>query len=292
MNKTFLAAVFSIIIVTACSSEKPKVQYPKSASVDTVDNYFGTEVADPYRWLEDDNSEETKAWVKAQNEETDNYLNNIDFRDELKSRLTELWNYERYSAPRKVADYYIFSKNDGLQEHSVVYIQPGLDKEAEVLIDPNKLSDDGSVSLAGLSFSMDGKHVSYSISRGGSDWREIYVMNVESKNLLDDHLMWAKFTGMAWYQDGFYYSRYDEPKEEDKLKAKNEFQKLFYHKLGTDQSDDRLVLEDKKNPKLGFSPQVTDDEKFLIIYGWQGSASKNSIYFKDLEKNSKIKPRV
>ena len=288
-KRIFAATVILILIIAACSSKKLKVNYPETATVDTVDNYFGTEVADPYRWLEDDNSDETKAWVKAQNQVTDNYLNNIDFRDELKTRLTELWNYERYSAPRKVADYYIFSKNDGLQEHSVIYIQPGLDAEAEVLIDPNKLSDDGSVSLAGLSFSKDGKHASYSISRGGSDWREIYVMNVESKELLDDHLMWAKFTGMAWYKDGFYYSRYDEPKDEDKLKAKNEFQKLYYHKLGTNQSDDRLVLEDKKNPKLGFSAQVTDDEKFLVVYGWQGSASKNSLYFKDMTKNSKIK---
>lgn len=289
MNKIlFISGLFLIFVVNSCSSKKIKVDYPETAKVDTIDNYFGFEVPDPYRWLEDDNSEETAAWVKAQNEVTKNYLDQIPYKEQINNRLTELWDYEKYSAPRKVSEYYIFSKNDGLQEHSVIYFQEGLDTEPEVLLDPNKLSDDGSVSLAGLAFSKDGKHASYAISRGGSDWREIYVMDVKSKSLLDDHLMWAKFTSMAWYKDGFYYSRYDEPKGEGKLKAKNEFQKLFYHKLGTDQSEDKLILEDKKNPKLGFSAQVTEDEKYLIIYGWQGSARKNSVYFKDLQNNSKI----
>lgn len=283
----YLVLLLTFFLIS-CTKEKPKVEYPKTATVDTIDDYFGIKVPDPYRWLEDDNSEETKAWVQSQNSVTQSYLNHISFRDDLKNRLTELWNYEKYSAPRKVADYYIFSKNDGLQEHSVVYIQSGLDADAEVLIDPNKLSKDGSVSLAGLSFSNDGKYASYSISRGGSDWREIYVMDVDTKELLSDHLMWAKFTGMAWYKDGFYYSRYEEPEEEDKLKAKNEFQKLYYHKIGTDQSEDILILEDKNNPKLGFSAQVTDDEKYLLIYGSQGTSRKNILYLKDLEKNSKI----
>lgn len=290
MNRIVFIGGFLLILITfSCSTKKMKVNYPITAKVDTVDNYFGVKIADPFRWLEDDKSEQTANWVKAQNEVTESYLNNISFRNKLKNRLTELWDYEKYSTPEKVKDFYVYYKNDGLQEHSVVYIQYGFDAEPEVLLDPNKLSDDGSVSLAGLSFSNDGKYASYAISRGGSDWREIYVLDVKTKQLLDDHLMWAKFTGMAWYKDGFYYSRYDEPKEKDILKAKNEFQKLYYHKLGTPQSDDKLVLEDKKNPKLGFSAQVTDDEKYLIIYGWQGTANENVVFFKDLQKNSNIK---
>ncbi len=200
-----ISFILLIALLISCGEKKIKVNYPKTAKVDTVDNYFGKEVPDPYRWLEDDNSEETKKWVSAQTKVTEDYLSQIPYRKKIEKRLTELWNYEKYSAPRKVADYYVFSKNDGLQEHSVIYIQKGLDAKPEVLLDPNKLSEDGSVSLAGLSFSNDGKYASYSISRGGSDWREIYVMNVKTKKLLDDHLMWAKFTGMAWYKNGFFY---------------------------------------------------------------------------------------
>ncbi|PID61691.1 MAG: S9 family peptidase [Ignavibacteriae bacterium] len=283
-----ISFILLIALLISCGEKKIKVNYPKTAKVDTVDNYFGKEVPDPYRWLEDDNSEETKKWVSAQTKVTEDYLSQIPYRKKIEKRLTELWNYEKYSAPRKVADYYVFSKNDGLQEHSVIYIQKGLDAKPEVLLDPNKLSEDGSVSLAGLSFSNDGKYASYSISRGGSDWREIYVMNVKTKKLLDDHLMWAKFTGMAWYKNGFFYSRYDAPKKGNLLKGKNEFQKLYYHKLGDKQEKDKLILQNKKNPQLGFSAYVTDDEKYLIISGWQGSANENSVYVKDLSKNGKI----
>ncbi|MBK8944789.1 MAG: S9 family peptidase [Ignavibacteriae bacterium] len=284
-----ILSILLIIFFIGCEMQKQKLNYPETKKVEVSDNYFGVNVDDPYRWLEDDKSEETAKWVEAQNKVTEKYLSKIPFREKMKNRLTELWNFEKYSAPQKVNDYYIFFKNDGLQEQYVVYIQKGLNVEPEVLIDPNKLSDDGSVSLDDVTFSNDGKYCSYSISRGGSDWREIYVMETESKKLLPDHLMWAKFTNMAWYKDGFFYSRYEKPKDSEMLKAKNEFQKLYFHKLGDTQESDKLILEDKTNPQLGFSASVTDDEHYLIIYGWQGSASENSVYIKNLKTDSQIK---
>ena len=286
MKKFFTVLLLTLFFFSTSHSQK--LNYPKTKKIDHVDDYHGIKVADPYRWLEDNNSKETADWVEAENKVTQEYLSKIPFRDALRKRLTDLWNYERYSAPSKHGDNYIFSKNDGLQEQSVVYIQKGLDGTPEVFLDPNKLSDDGSVSLAGLSFSNDNKYASYSISRGGSDWREIFVIDVATKQLTDDHIKWAKFTGMAWYKDGFFYSRYDEPKEGEELKQSNEFQKLYYHKLGTPQSEDKLVLEDKDNPKHGFSAGVTEDEKYLIVSVWEGSSTNNLIYYKDLAADGPI----
>ncbi len=265
------------------------IKYPETKKVDHKDNYHGTIVADPYRWLEDDNSPETKKWIEDQNRITFDYLEKIPYREKIKDRLTELWNYEKYSAPFKIGDKYIFSKNDGLQEQSVFYIQKGLNGKPELFLDPNKFSSDGSVSLAGLSLSNDYKYASYMISKGGSDWREIFVMEVESKKVLDDNIKWSKFSGTSWYKDGFFYSRYDEPKAGDELKQANEFQKLYYHKLGTAQSDDLLILEDKQNPKRLFGASVTDDERFLIISVMQGSSSYNGIMYKNLAMNGEIK---
>ncbi|MEW6195988.1 MAG: prolyl oligopeptidase family serine peptidase [Bacteroidota bacterium] len=265
------------------------LQYPSSKKIDHTDDYHGTQIADPYRWLEDNNSDETKQWIDAQNKLTESYLSNIPFREKLKNRLTELWNYERYSAPSKIGVHYIFYKNDGLQEQSVVYIQKGLEGAPNIFIDPNTFSTDGSISLAGLSFSKDYKYATYLISKGGSDWREIYVMDVATKKLTEDKILWAKFTGASWYKDGFFYSRYDEPKVGEELKGKNEFQKLCYHKLGTQQSEDKLIIEDKENPKRGFGAGVTDDERFLIINVWEGSSSNNGLMFKDLSKEGEIK---
>ena len=285
MNK--LLVLVSLLILVACGQEK--INYPVAKQVDTVDTYFGKEVADPYRWLENIDSEETKKWVDAQVKVTDNYLAAIPFRDKIKNRLTDLWNYEKYSSPRKAGEYYIFQKNDGLQEQSVVYIQKGEDGDPEVLLDPNKLSEDGSVSLSGLYISNDAKYCGYSISRGGSDWNEFYVLSIPDGKLLDDHIQWVKFSGMAWYQDGFYYSRYDEPKGENKLKAKNEYQKLYYHKIGTPQSDDKLVYFDEKNADRGVWASVSDDERYLILNIWQGSSDNNILYYQDLSvSNSKI----
>ena len=280
--------VLTLFFAFACR-QKIEVKYPETKKVDQVDDYFGTQVSDPYRWLENTKSDEVANWVEEENKVTESYLSQIPFREDLRKRLTELWNYERYSAPSKIGDKYIFSKNDGLQEQSVVYIQKGLEGEPKVFLDPNKFSDDGSISLADLSFSNDYKYASYSISIGGSDWREIYVMNVNTQSKLDDQIKWAKFTGMSWYKDGFFYSRYDQPNEEDKLKAKNEFQKLYYHKVGTPQPDDKLIMEDKENPQRGFGGTVTDDEKYLVVSVWEGSANFNLLAYKNLQTNSKIK---
>ncbi len=280
-----------LLLILSCFSlaSAQNLQYPSTKKIDHIDNYHGTQIADPYRWLEDNNSEETGQWVEAENKLTESYLSSIPFREKLKNRLTELWNYERYSAPSKIGDNYIFYKNDGLQEQSVVYIQKGLDGTPDVFINPNTFSTDGSISLAGLSFSKDYKYATYLISKGGSDWREIYVMDAETKKLTEDKILWAKFTGASWYKDGFYYSRYDEPKAGEELKGKNEFQKLYYHKLGTQQSEDKLIIEDKANPKRGFGAGVTDDERFLIINVWEGSSSNNGLMYKDLTKESNVK---
>ncbi|PKL81382.1 MAG: S9 family peptidase, partial [Ignavibacteriae bacterium HGW-Ignavibacteriae-3] len=210
MKRIFTILLFVTITVTYSNAQQ--INYPQTKKIDQVDDYHGTKIADPYRWLEDNNSKETAAWVEAENKITQEYLSMIPFRDAMKTRLTELWNYEKYSAPSKHGKYYTFSKNDGLQEQSVIYIQEGLSGTPEVLLDPNKLSTDGSVSLAGISYSNDDKYLTYGISRGGSDWREFYVMNVESRQITSDVIKWSKFSGTAWYKDGFFYGRYDEPK--------------------------------------------------------------------------------
>lgn len=280
---TFCILLFAITFITA-----QQIKYPAVKKADQVDEYHGTKISDPYRWLENNNSEETSEWVEAQNKVTQEYLSKIPFRDEMKKRLTELWNYEKYSAPSKHGEYYTFAKNDGLQEQSVIYIQKGLNGKPEVLLDPNKLSNDGSISLGGLAYSNDDKYLCYGISRGGSDWREFFVMDVQTKQLTKDEIKWSKFSGTAWYKDGFFYGRYDEPKPGEELKQKNEFQKLYYHKLGSPQSEDKLVLEDKENPKRGFATGVTDDERFMIVSVWEGSSSYNMLWYKDLSANGGI----
>lgn len=282
-----LIALFLLLFIWSCAESK--IEYPKASKGDVVENYHGTDVADPYRWMEDLNSEETKKWIADENIVTQNYLSKIPFREKIKNRLTELYDYERYSAPSKHGDNYYFYKNDGLQNFSVLYSQKGLEGESEIFLDPNKFSDDASVSLADISFSKNNKYASYSISKGGSDWRDVFVMDVAKKEKLSDHLEWVKFSDMSWYKDGFYYSRYDAANEEEKLKASNEFQKLYYHKVGTEQSKDVLVIESKDNPKRGFSGEVTDDENYLVITVWEGSSEDNLLFYKDLKRNSKIK---
>lgn len=280
--------IFLLVLLAFTSIYSQQIQYPATKKVDQTDDYHGTKISDPYRWLEENNSKETAEWVEAQNKVTQEYLFRIPFRDALKQRLTELWNYERYSAPSKHGEYYTFFKNDGLQEQSVIYIQKGINGKPEILLDPNKLSNDGSISLGGLAYSKDDKYLCYGISRGGSDWREFYVMDVQTKQLTTDEIKWAKFSGTSWYKDGFFYGRYDEPRAGEELKQKNEFQKIYYHKLGTLQSDDKLIWEDKENPKRLFGAGVSDDEKYLFISVSEGSSNNNILYFKNLVTDTPI----
>jgi prolyl oligopeptidase len=265
--------------------------YPKTKKVDTVNTYFGTEVKDPYRWLEDDRSEETEAWVKAENEVTFDYLSKIPYRDTLKNRLSALWNYEKVGAPYKEGDYTYFSKNDGLQNQYVIYrYKTGEDPAtASVFLDPNQFSEDGTTSLGGMSFSEDGKILAYSISEGGSDWRKVMVMNVETKEIVEDTLVDVKFSGMSWKgNEGFYYSSYDKPKGSE-LSAKTDQHKLFYHKLGTPQKEDHLIYggtPEEKHRYVGGS--VTEDNRYLIIRA-STSTSGNKLFLKDLSQpNSEL----
>jgi len=291
-KRIFMVIVFFIVVTVFSGCSKKRIQYPETKRVDVVDDYFGTKVADPYRWLEDDNSEETKAWVKAENEVTFKYLKKIKARKKIEKRLTELWNYEKYGLPWKEGGRYFFSKNDGLQNQYVLYVQNTLDAEPEVLLDPNKLSEDGTVALAITSVSEDGNYLAYGTSSGGSDWREIFVRDINTKDDLGDHIKWVKFSGASWSKDskGFYYCRYPEPKKGHELTQQNKNQKIFYHRINTAQDKDVLVYEDKKHPDRGFYPFVTDDGRYLIISVSQGTDRRNRVYYMDLKNG--VKARV
>lgn len=261
-----------------------RLTYPTSRKSDQVDNYHGTQVADPYRYLEDPDSAETKAWVEAQNKVTFGYLNEIPAREKIKQRLTKVWNYEKYSLPFKEGASYFYFKNDGLQNQSVLYTLTSLDAEPKVLIDPNKLSEDGTIALGGLSISENGKLLAYGLSISGSDWQEWKVRDVETGKDLQDHLKWVKFSGASWTHDhkGFFYSRYDEPKEKSKLEDVNYYQKLYYHRLGTPQSEDILIYQRPDQKEWGFSGDVTEDGRYLIISVWLGTDPRNLVFYKDL----------
>ncbi len=270
--------LFTSAMVTAQNSNMT-IQYPKTKKTNTVDTYFGTSVSDPYRWLENDRSAETEAWVKAENKVTFNYLHKIPFRDVIKERLTKLWNYEKVGAPFKRGDYYYFYKNDGLQNQYVLYRQKDKSKP-EVFLDPNKFSEDGTTSLGSVSFSKNGKKVAYAISEGGSDWRKVIVMDAISGKILEDTIKDVKFSGLSWYKnEGFYYSSYDKPKGSE-LSAKTDQHKLYYHKLGTKQKEDKVIFGlDKKRRYVG--GYVTEDQKYLVISA-ATSTSGNELYVKDL----------
>jgi prolyl oligopeptidase len=283
MTKVLSGLLFmAIIMLYSCEGQK-KIDYPQANKVDTVDVYFEKNVADPYRWLEDDNSAETADWVKAENEITQNYLAEIPFREDVKNRMTKLWNYPKTTVPFKEGKNYFFFKNDGLQNQSVLFIQEGLGAEARVLLDPNKLSEDGTIALASYSVSHDGKLLAYAVAQSGSDWNEIYIMDVASGHVLKDKIEWVKFSGIAWQGLGFYYSAYDAPNKGDEFSDKNEYHKVFYHKLGTSQANDRLVFENKAFPQRTFSAGVTDNQHFLIISESE-STSGNSLYIKNLKQ--------
>ncbi len=278
--KLFLILVLFSAMMMSCMQEK-KIEYPVTAKGDQVDDYFGTTVADPYRWLEDDNSAETAEWVEAQNKITADYLSAIPFRNDLKNRLETIWNYPKYGVPFKKGDRYFYFKNDGLQNQSVLYMQDSLESDAEVLLDPNNLSEDGTIALANLSPSNDGRLLAYSISRGGSDWNEIVVMDIASKNMLPDTVKWVKFSGISWFNDGFFYSAYEAPAQGQALSGANQYHKVFYHKLGTAQSEDIIIFQDKLNPQRNFYAYLTEDERFLFISESQ-STSGNALYVKDM----------
>ena len=260
------------------------LNYPETRQGNQIDTYHGVEVSDPYRWLEDPDSEETKAWVEAQNQVTFGYLNQIPQREAIKNRLTQLWDYEKYGIPFKRGDRYFYYKNDGLQNQSVLYVLNSLDDEPRVLIDPNLLSEDGTVSLTGVAISKDGKFMAYALSYSGSDWKEWKVRNIETGEDLPELIKWSKFSGAAWTDDneGFFYSRYDEPNEQTQHEDVNYYQKLFYHKIGTDQSEDILVYDRPDKKEWGFSGEVSEDGRYLIISIWLGTDSKNLLFYKDL----------
>ena len=288
-NILIISLITSSVVFSQNTSTKQinrSLTYPETKKVDTVDNYFGTEVKDPYRWLEDDRSPDTEAWVKEENKATFGYLDKIPYREEIKKRLENIWNYEKIGSPNKEGDYTYFSKNDGLQNQYVIYrYKTGEDPStAEVFLDPNTFSEDGTVSLGGMDFSKNGKILSYSISEGGSDWRKVLVMDAETKEITEDTLVDIKFSGMSWKgNDGFYYSSYDKP-EGSQLSAKTDQHKVYYHKLGTPQKNDELIFGGTEAEKHRYIyGNVTEDDHYLIL-GPRTSTSGNKLMIKDLTK--------
>ncbi len=282
LNK-FLPALAITFIASGC--QQNKINYPMTKKVDTVDVYFGQPVADPYRWLEDDNSDETAQWVKEQNQLTFSYLEKIPFRGQVKKRLEQLYNYPKMSEPVRYAGRYFWFKKDGMQNQSVMYYSDTLGGETVELLNPNALSDDGTAALSTEAVSHDGKYLGYAIARAGSDWTEIYVKEIATGKTLDDHIRWVKFSGISWYGDGFFYSRYPEPSDNDALTAANIYNKVYYHKIGTPQSADKLIFEDPKHPERSFYTQTFKGVHILVIYAAE-STSGNMLYIKDLEENS------
>lgn len=282
MKKAVL--IFSVLFIYSCATTSSGIlEYPTTHKGTVIDNYFGAEIADPYRWLEDDLSVETGLWVEAQNKVTFSYLDQIPFRDEIKQRLEELWDYEKVSSLQKHGDYYYFYKNDGLQNQYVLYRKKDLDLEkAEVFIDPNLFSEDGTTSMAGTGFTKDGSLMAYLISEGGSDWRKLIIKNTETGEIIGDTLINIKFSGIAWRgNEGFYYSSYDKPKEGSPLSGKTQFHKMYFHKLGTSQKDDILIFGGEKQTRRYIGAYLTEDEKYLIISAAE-STSGNELYFQDL----------
>jgi prolyl oligopeptidase len=288
---TFAIVTVVSLLASSCTTEMnstkpaaPKFVYPATATVDHVETLHGTPVPDPYRWLEDDNSAETKAWVAEQNKVTFGYLELIPARPRLKERLTKLWNFERYGVPQREGGRYVFSKNDGLQNQSVLYTMRSLDEAPRVLLDPNTLSPDGTVALGPIAINEDGKLLAYGINVAGSDWQEFKVRDIESGKDLPDHIQWAKSSGAAWTKDGkgFFYSRYDEPAGTNLFKGVNYFHKVYYHQLGTPQSEDKLVYDRPDQKEWGFAAGVTDDGRYLALHVWHGTDTRNRFFYKDL----------
>jgi prolyl oligopeptidase len=280
---TFGSLLMSIAVAAVASD---RLKYPETKRIDHVDEYHGKRVPDPYRWLEDDvrESEQVASWVKAQNEVTFAHLESIPEREAIRRRLTELWNYEKFTAPSKVGGKYFFFKNDGLQNQDVLYVQSSLTAEPRQLIDPNTWSKDGTIALSGLAASEDGRWLAYGVAQAGSDWKSWRVLEVDTGKLLDEELQWVKFSGATWTTDskGFFYGRYEEPKEGAQYQGLNLNQKLYYHRIGTSQDEDVLVYERPDHPEWGFNTDVTEDGRYLVISIWKGTDDKYLVYYKDL----------
>lgn len=297
MRKPIVALTTAIILNLTVSLTTPvnaqKLTYPTTKKVEQTDVYFGTNVADPYRWLEDDNAADTKEWVTEQNKITFGYLEKIPFRQKIKERLLEIINYPRYSAPTVKGDYVFFSKNDGLQNQSVLYYQKGFEGKPDVFLDPNTFSADGTARLAGFFLSKDAKYAAYSISRGGSDWQEMYVVEVATKKQLEDRLDWVKFSGVTWRGDGFYYSRYPQPAPGTELTASNNNQKVYFHKVGTPQSTDTLVYEEPQHPQRSVGIGNTEDEKWEFLFVSEPGKRGNALFYRPTgEKTAPFTPIV
>ena len=280
----FLVFVLASTFLAAQTDGAP-LAYPKAKTVDQVDDYHGVKVADPYRWLEDTDSAETHDWVEAENKVTFSYLDQIPYRGAIRERLTKLWNYERFTVPGQEGGRYFYEHNNGLQNQNVLLVADSLNGEPRVLLDPNTLSSDGTVALSRTVITDDGKLMAYGTAASGSDWQEWHVRDVDTGKDLPDLIKWVKFSGASWTKDGkgFFYSRYDEPKEGGAtLRDTNYFQRLYYHRLGTPQADDKLIYERPDNKELGFGGFVTDDGHYLMIHVWQGTSPKNRLYYKDL----------
>ncbi|MGY8763563.1 MAG: prolyl oligopeptidase family serine peptidase [Fidelibacterota bacterium] len=279
-NPSIIIIVASFLVIALHQIAPEELRYPVTEKGDTIDTYFDTTIADPYRWLEDDYSNSTKAWVSKQNAFTSSYMRKIPYRRKIEKRLTEIWNYPSQRMPFKKGDKYYFYKNDGLQSQSVLYVQDSPTSEPVVFMDPNQLSNDGTIALGGTYFSNDHKYMGYSVSISGSDWKEYYVKDLSTGELLPDHLTWVKFSGMAWRGDGFYYKRYPTPDENEELSAANEHAKVYYHRLGTSQEADELIFYEPDKPKLAPSIYVSHDERFMFLYRSSGTYG-NMLAFKD-----------
>ena len=275
--------LLSLLFTSLCLNTISQVTYPETKTVKQTDDYHGIKVEDPYRWLENDNSQETKDWVDSQNKTTNQYLTQITYREKVKGRLTELWNYDKMNSLFKKGKLFFSFRNNGLQNQSVFYSQTSLLDNPVVVLDPNNLSNDGTTSLSGIAISKDGTYLAYGISKAGSDWVEIHVKNILTKEDLKDVIKWVKFSDISWKGNGFYYSRYNEPSNEKAFTQKNEFHKVYYHELGKSQSEDILVYEDNQHPDRNFSAQVTHDENYLVIYGSESTSGQNML-IRDLSR--------
>lgn len=292
MTGMFSATILALAVIGASApvdtppTSPVRLPVPESKRLDLVETLHGIRVADPYRWLEDGNSEETRRWIEEQNKVTFAYLRSLPGRQEIHDRLTHLWNFPRYGLPFERGGRYFFTRNDGLQQHSVWYVAESLDGEPRVLLDPNTLSEDGRVAVSSVSISWDGKLAAYAISVGGSDWLEWRVRNVDTGEDLPDRIRWSKFSGASWSKDnaGFYYSRYDEPEPGEKLQGQNFFQKVYYHRIGTPQEENVRIYERPDQPRWGFGVWVTEDGHYLMYGVWDGTQRENRIFYKDLTK--------